>query len=122
MGEGIDDRIRLALTLRELDVDSVPINILNARLGTPLYGTPPLDPLEILLSIAIFRFLLPKKDIKICAGKETHLRQLIPLAIVAGCNSIMTGNYLTTLGRSPKLDKEVIEDLGLTWQVPEDEL
>lgn len=122
MGEGIEDRIKLALTLRELDVDSVPINILNPRPGTPLYGTPPLSPLEILISIAIFRFLLPKKDIKICAGKEIHLRQLLPLAFVAGCNSIMTGSYLTTSGRSPKLDKEMIEDLGLSWHVAEDEL
>jgi len=69
--------------------------------------------MEILMTIAVFRFLLPDKDIKLCGGKEKNLRQLLPLGIIAGANSLMTGNYLTTTGRAGKLDQEMIADLGL---------
>jgi biotin synthase len=113
MGEGITHRIELAATLRELNVDSVPINILNPIKGTPLSHMLPLPPLEILMTIAVFRFMLPDKDIKLCGGKEKNLRQLLPLAIMAGANSLMTGNYLTTTGRDSKLDMEMIVDMGL---------
>jgi biotin synthase len=113
MGEGITHRIELAATLRELNVDSVPINILNPIKGTPLSHMLPLPPLEILMTIAVFRFMLPDKDIKLCGGKEKNLRQLLPLGIMAGANSLMTGNYLTTTGRDSKLDQEMIADMGL---------
>jgi biotin synthase len=112
LGENMGHRIELAMTLKELDVDSVPINILNPIEGTPLAATPSLSPIEILLTVAIYRFILPDKDIKLCGGKEKNLRQLLPLAIVAGCNSFMTGNYLTTLGRDTAKDLEMIADLG----------
>ncbi len=112
LGEDMAQRIELAMTLRELDVDSVPINILNPIEGTPLAGADPLLPIEILLTVAIYRFILPDKDIKLCGGKERNLRQLLPLAIIAGCNSFMTGNYLTTLGRDTEKDLEMIADLG----------
>jgi biotin synthase len=112
LGEKMEHRIELAMTLKELDVDSVPINILNPIEGTPLAAIPPLSPMEILLTIAIYRFVLPDKDIKLCGGKEKNLRQLLPLAIVAGCNSFMTGNYLTTLGRDTEKDLEMMADLG----------
>jgi biotin synthase len=113
LGEGIRHRIELALTLRELNVDSIPVNILNPIKGTPLGRTPPLAPMEILLTIAVFRFLLPDKDIRLCGGKEKNLRQLLPLGLVAGANSLMTGNYLTTMGRDAGLDLEMIKDMGL---------
>lgn len=113
IGEGITHRIELAAKLRELDVDSVPVNILNPIKGTPLSHMPPLPPLEILMTIAVFRFMLPGKDIKLCGGKEKNLRQLLPLGIIAGANSLMTGNYLTTTGLESKLDHEMIMDLGL---------
>lgn len=113
LGEGIEHRIELAFTLKELDVDSIPVNILNPIPGTPMIDTRPLEPLEILATLAVFRFLLPDKDIKLCGGKERNLRQLLPLGIVAGCNSLMTGNYLTTTGRTTDLDLEMINDLGL---------
>jgi biotin synthase len=113
MGEGITHRIELAAKLRELNVDSVPLNILNPIKGTPLSHMLPLPPLEILMTIAVFRFMLPDKDIKLCGGKEKNLRQLLPLGIMAGANSLMTGNYLTTTGRDSKLDMEMITDLGL---------
>ncbi len=113
LGENMGHRIEMALTLKELDVDSVPINILSPIPGTPLMGTPPLAPPEILATIALYRFILPDKDIKLCGGKERNLRQLLPLGIVAGCNALMTGNYLTTTGRDTGLDLEMIRDLGL---------
>jgi biotin synthase len=113
LGEGIRHRIEMALTLRELNVDAVPVNILNPVKGTPLYRTPPLPPLEILMTIAVFRFLLPDRDIKLCGGKEKNLRQLLPLSLVAGANSLMTGHYLTTAGRDAAADIEMIRDLGL---------
>lgn len=112
LGESMEQRIEMAFTLKELDVDSVPINILNAIPGTPLADTAPLQPLEILLTVSLYRFVLPDKDIKLCGGKEKNLRQLLPLGIIAGCNSLMTGNYLTTLGRESKHDMEMIADLG----------
>jgi len=113
LGEQMEHRIELAFTLQELDVDSVPLNILTPIPGTPLENVLPLPPIEILITIALYRFILPDKDIKLCGGKEKNLRQLLPLAIVAGCNSLMTGNYLTTLGRDASYDREMIQDLGL---------
>jgi biotin synthase len=114
MGESITHRIELAETLRELNIDSVPLNILNPIKGTPLGHMAALSPLEILMTIAVFRFMLPDKDIKLCGGKEKNLRQLLPLGILAGANSLMTGNYLTTTGRNSSLDHEMILDFGLT--------
>jgi len=113
LGESVRHRIELALTLRELDVDSVPISILDPVKGTPLRLTPPLPPLETLTTIAVFRFLLPDKDIKLCGGKERNLRQLLPLGLVAGANALMTGGCLTTPERDAGLDIEMIRDLGL---------
>jgi biotin synthase len=114
LGETMEHRVEMAMTLRELDVDSVPINILNPISGTPFMSVPPLAPMEILMTIALFRFILPSKDIKLCGGKERNLRQLLPLGMVAGCNSLMTGNYLTTEGRNSRDDLEMIRDLGLS--------
>lgn len=113
LGETMEHRIEMAMTLRDLNVDSVPVNILNAIPGTPLEGIEPLTPIEILLTVALYRFILPDKDIKLCGGKEKNLRQLLPLAMVAGCNSLLTGNYLTTLGRDTADDLEMVRDLGM---------
>jgi biotin synthase len=114
LGETMEQRMEMAFTLKELDVDSVPINMLNPIEGTPLAHMRPLTPVEILTTISLYRFILPDKDIKLCGGKEKNLRQLLPLGIVAGCNSLMTGNYLTTLGRDAAHDIEMIKDLGFT--------
>jgi len=114
LGETMEQRVEMAMTLRDLDVDSVPVNILSPIPGTPLMNVPPLAPMEILLTIALYRFILPSKDIKLCGGKERNLRQLLPLGMVAGCNSLMTGNYLTIEGRNSRDDLEMIRDLGLS--------
>jgi biotin synthase len=113
LGETMEQRIELAITIREMEVDSVPINILNPIPGTPLACNPPLTPMEILLTIALFRFLLPDKGIRLCGGKEKNLRQALPLGLVAGASALMTGDYLTTSGRQSKDDIEMVLDLGM---------
>lgn len=113
MGESREQRIEMALTLRELDVDSVPINFLNPIKGTELEGRPLLSPLEALRIIALFRFILPQKEIIVCGGREVTLRDLQPMVFAAGATGILIGNYLTTKGREPEQDLQMIKDLGL---------
>jgi biotin synthase len=112
MGENMEDRIDMAFTLRDLDVDSVPINFLMPIQGTPLERTVPIPPLEALRAIALFRFILPKKEIRICGGRGTALGQLHPLIFWAGADGFMVGNYLTTSGLNPADDLRMIQDLG----------
>ena len=113
LGESPQQRLELAFTLKELNVDSIALNFLHPIQGTPLEGTEPLPPLEILKSVALFRFILPDKDIRICGGREFGLRDLHPLVFWAGANGIMIGHYLTTKGRDYQLDLQMIRDLGL---------
>ena len=113
LGESWEQRIELAETLRELDVDSVPINFLNPRPATPLEKASNLTPQQCLMIIALFRFMMPAKDIVVCGGREINLRDLQPLIFAAGANGMMVGNYLTTSGRAAEDDLAMIEDLGL---------
>ena len=113
LGESFTQRIQQAETLRQLDVDSIALNIIDPAGGLQGSRMQPLSPMEILMTIAVFRFMLPDKDIKLCGGRKNNLRQLLPLAIIAGANSLMTGDYLNTTGRDSKLDHEMIADLGL---------
>lgn len=112
LGETPEQRIELAFTLRELNVDSVPLNFLNPVPGTPVEHFPLLPPLEILKIIGLFRFVLPQKDISVCGGREVCLRTLQPLIYLAGANGTMVGNYLTTSGRDPATDLQEMNDLG----------
>lgn len=113
IGEGIDDRIDLAFTLKMLDVDVVPLNFLHPISGTPLENHIPLTPMEALKIISVFRFVLPDKEIKIAGGRERNLRDLQSWMFYAGANSTMIGNYLTTTGRKVEDDFQMIKDLGL---------
>lgn len=113
MGESQRQRIELALTLKELDPDSIPINFLNPVKNTRLENMPLLEPLEALKIIAIFRIIFPRKDIIICGGREVVLRSLQPMMFLAGANGMILGDYLTTKGRSVKHDLDMIKDLGL---------
>ncbi len=113
MGESDTQVLELALFIKELDVDAVPINFLTPIQGTPLQGIEALTPLRCLKIIALFRFVLPQKEIIICGGREANLRELHPLVFYAGASGIMTGNYLTTKGRSLDEDLQMLEDLGL---------
>lgn len=113
LGETIQDRIELALTIKRLNVNSVPLNFLNPIKGTKCEDFKPILPLEILKTIAIFRILLPDKDIKVCGGRNVNLRSLQSMIFFAGASGMMIGNYLTTAGNDPKMDLKMIEDLGL---------
>ena len=113
LGEAWEDRVELASTLKELDVDSVPVNFLNPRPGTPLENAKNLTPIECLKIIALIRLMLPGKDIVVCGGRHVNLRDLQPLIFAAGANGMMVGNYLTTPGRDPLDDLRMLTDLGL---------
>jgi biotin synthase len=113
IGETWEDRLELAMKLRELDVNSIPLNFLNPVHGTPFDKHKLLPPLEALRIIAIFRFVHPKREIRICGGREVTLRQLQSWMFYAGADGIIIGNYLTTMGRAPEEDIELIKDLGL---------
>ena len=114
IGETWQDRIDLALTLREeVQPANVPINFLNPIPGTPLEHATPLTALECLSIIAIFRFLMPDTPLSVAGGRQVNLRQLQALVFYAGATGIMVGNYLTTAGRPITDDITMIEDLGL---------
>ena len=113
MGETPEQRVELAEELRQLGVDSVPLNFLNPIKGTALENQPPMKPLEILKTIAFFRLCMPDKDIKVAGGREVNLRGLQSFMFFAGANSAMVGNYLTTKGRAAADDIEMIADLGM---------
>jgi biotin synthase len=113
MGETWPDRIDMAFTLRELDVDSIPLNFLMPITGTALENVAPLTPLEILRVIALFRYILPDKNIRVCAGREKNLRDLQSWIFYAGADGMMIGGYLTQPGRSAADDLQMVTDLGL---------
>lgn len=114
MGETWQDRIDLALTIRELDAQSVPINFLIPISGTKLQSAPVLSPTECLKIIALFRLALPKTSIRVCAGRIQALAELHPLIFFSGADAILTGNYLTTLGRTYLDDLALLKSSGLT--------
>lgn len=113
MGETWDDRVDLALSLRELEVESVPLNLLNPREGTPLDDREKINPYEALKAIAIFRLMLPEQIIRYAGGREAVMGQLQSLGLKSGINAMLIGNYLTTLGQSPEEDQAMLESLGL---------
>jgi biotin synthase len=112
LGESPQQRLELAFSLRQLGIDCIPFNILNPRPGTPLEHSESVPPIEIIKTIALFRLILPKGTIKIAGGREANLRDLQSLALLAGANGLILGNYLTTLGRSAEDDLAMIRDLG----------
>src|SRR5215216_1753875 len=113
MGETREDRCDLAFSLKELGANVVPINILNPIKGTPFENNPPLPPLEILKTIACFRFILPRKEIMIAGGRTVNLRDAQSMIFMAGASALMVGNYLTTLNQPVERDLQMLRDLGL---------
>jgi len=112
LGESAQQRLELAFSLRALEIDCIPLNFLNPRPGTPLEHSDPIPPLEIIKTIALFRLILPKGTLKIAGGREVNLRDLQSLALMAGANGLIIGNYLTTPGRSAEDDLAMLRDLG----------
>jgi biotin synthase len=113
MGETRQDRCDLAFALKEIGANVVPINILNPIKGTPFENNPPLPVLEILKTIACFRFILPRQEIMIAGGRTVNLRDAQSMIFLAGASALMVGNYLTTLNQPVEKDLQMIKDLGL---------
>ncbi len=111
MGESLEDRVQLAFELRELEVESIPVNFLDPRPGTPLGELPRLTPHDCLRALAMFRFVNPSRDIRVAGGREVNLRHLQPLALYPA-NSIFCNGYLTTPGQGPEADARMIADAG----------
>jgi biotin synthase len=111
MGERPQDVVDMALELRELGVESIPVNFLNPIEGTPLAGPSELTPNYCLKVLAMFRLVNPDREIRIAGGRELHLRSMQALGLYAA-NSIFVGDYLTTKGQIPAADYAMIHDLG----------
>lgn len=111
LGESEDDLLDLAYALRELQVDSVPVNFLDPRPGTPLAGRLRVEPTYALRVLCLFRFLHPRADLRVAGGREVTLRSLQPLSLYPA-NSIFTSGYLTTGGAEVDTDHQMIADMG----------
>jgi biotin synthase len=116
LGESRRQRVEMAFELSELDPTSVPINLLNPRSGTKFGGRPLMDPWEVVKWVAIFRLIIPGALFRLCGGRVENLGELQPLAVKAGLNGVMMGNFLTTLGAEPEEDRGMFEELGLNVQ------
>jgi len=113
LGESPEQRVEMAFQLAEIDPTSVPINMLNPRPGTKFGDRDFMDPWDAVKWIAIFRLVLPAALFRLCGGRVENLGELQPLAVKAGLNGVMMGNFLTTLGAEPEDDRAMFEDLGL---------
>lgn len=112
LGESEEDVVSLIESLRELSVDSIPVNFLHPIKGTPLERANYLTPLKCLKILTAIRLSIPEAEIRICGGREKNLRELQPLSLLPA-SALMVGNYLTTKGRNLKDDYQMIKDLGL---------
>jgi biotin synthase len=113
IGETETDRIDMALQIRDLKVDMAPLNFLHPIPGTPMGDQTPLMPQEVLRIIALYRFILPRTNLKVAGGRVLNLRDTQSWIFYAGCTSIITGDYLTTAGRAVEDDMRMLADLGL---------
>lgn len=116
LGESWDDRFEMAALLKELDVDSVPINVLVPVKGTPMEGKNFITPADAVRTMAIFRIILKNKTIKVAAGRETVLKDHQTMAFMAGANGLLIGGYLTTRGRSVEEDQKFIKEIREIWK------
>jgi biotin synthase len=111
MGESPRDIVDMAFALRDLGVESIPINFLNPIDGTPLAERNELNPRYCLKVLAMLRVVNPDREIRIAGGRELHLGSMQALGLYAA-NSIFVGDYLTTKGQPPEADYKMIRDLG----------
>ncbi|MFA5143215.1 MAG: biotin synthase BioB [Candidatus Omnitrophota bacterium] len=116
MGETWEDRIQMALILKKLGVDSVPINILVPIGGTPLEGKSRISCTDAIKTIAIYRIILKGKTVKLAAGRETILKDFQAAAFMAGANGMLVGGYLTVKGREPSEDRELAKEIKELWK------
>jgi biotin synthase len=113
LGESPEQRVEMAFELASINPTSVPINLLNPRAGTKFGDREPMDPWDAVKWLAIFRLILPDALFRVCGGRVENLGDLQPLAVKAGLNGVMMGNFLTTLGSKPEEDRALFEQLGL---------
>jgi biotin synthase len=113
LGESPEQRVEMAFELAAIDPTSVPINMLNPRPGTKFGERELMDPWEAVKWVAIFRLILPEALFRLCGGRVENLGELQRLAVRAGLNGVMMGNFLTTLGNEPADDRAMFEELGL---------
>jgi biotin synthase len=113
MGEAVEQRLELLGQLREVGPAEVPVNFLDPRPGTPLAGRPLMAALEAIRWIALFRLALPDVILRYAGGREVTLGDLQEMGMTAGINALITGNYLTTLGRSPQEDVVMLRGLNM---------
>ncbi len=118
LGEAPEHRVELAFALKELGIDSIPINILTPITGTPFEGTRPISPFEILRSFAVFRFILSSAQISTAGGREANLRDLQAMALAGGANGMLIGGYLTTSGQGTEKDIRMLYDLKRPRTLP----
>jgi biotin synthase len=117
MGETDQDIVDVGFALRDLELESVPINFLIPIEGTPLAGFNELTPLRCLRILALYRLLFPNVEVRIAGGREVHLRSLQALGLQLA-NSIFVGDYLTTKGQAVTADLDLIADCGLRVETP----
>lgn len=115
MGETMADRIDFAFELAELDVDSVPVNILNPIPGTPLENTPLITEEEIIRTVAIFRFILPKKSLRFAGGRMRLSHDSMLRIMKGGMNGVLMGDMLTTVSNTIEEDKVLFREAGLKF-------
>ena len=115
MGETWQDRVEMALLLKELDVDSIPLNFLVPIKGTPLEKTPAISPHDAIRVVALFRTILEDKMIKVAAGRESVLKDFQEMIFAAGANGMMIGGYLTRPGRPVSEDLELVSKIQGSW-------
>src|ERR1041384_3660129 len=113
LGESRRQRVEMAFGLASINPPSVPINLLNPRPGTKFGDRELMDPWEVVKWVAIFRLVLPGALFRLCGGRVENLGDLQPLAVRAGLNGVMMGNFLTTLNADPADDRAMFEELGL---------
>ena len=116
LGESEEDLLDLAFALRDLDVDSVPVNFLDARPGTPLADYPLVEPAYALRALCMFRLVHPRTDLRVAGGREITLRALQAMALYPA-NSIFTQGYLTTGGATAHSDHQMIKDAGFELEL-----
>jgi biotin synthase len=113
LGESPRQRVEMAFELTEINPTSVPINLLNPRTGTKFGERPLMDAWDVVKWVAIFRLIIPGALFRLCGGRVENLGDLQPLAVKAGLNGVMMGNFLTALGATPAEDREMFERHGL---------
>ncbi len=113
MGETHQDLVSMAMDLRRLEVESIPLNFLHAIEGTPLEKQTGLTPQDCLRALCMMRYVNPRSELRIAGGREKHLRSLQPLSLYVA-NSLFVGDYLTTKGQPPESDYQMIADMGFT--------